>query len=384
MSDKNFPISSPDSSKPILALNQTVGETGPPALYAYPGAPVVPIPCDNDGGNPVYTTNRSNVYIYQGGDLQSGWTIYLYYGHNCSALVDSTPGDEHINIVNVTADSGYCDFTAIKSGTTLRFSVYFTKVKEGEQGATGSTGSQGATGAQGPAGNDGVASSGLLIQKFTANVREPYTTCTAADNGSGFTRLTFGSDPDIEVGEYMAWSESAQMRYGNVTAEISPTVYDTDNAWLFGGSVRCWSMRYFRKNTGSGSMWWNARPQSICIPNIIPVGGKLDEVAVLKTDSNVEPLFTSGGYAEYPDSGYDRYWGSTIIGSRGDIRQVNLWDTTRFGYDINMVVDDAQASRNVYFYVSAFDEYQTWITLLENIVFDFFISYKFFPTTFTG
>ena len=381
MSDKNFPPSSGDSSKPVLALNQTVGETGPAAIYAYPATPVVPIPADNDGGNPDYSSNRSDIYIYQGGNLQSGWVIALSGSSNCSATVDNSAGDQHINIITVTADSGYADFTATLFGIILRFRVYFSKVKEGVEGAQGIQGDPGTAGSTGPQGDPGQDGSGLVIRKFTANVRDAYASCTASNNGSGFTRLTFGSDPDIEIGEYLTWSQGLAQDFGNIVTQISPTVYDTDSPYNIAGSVSCWSMRYYRRD---GDGYWDQIPQSICIPNIIPVGGKLDEVAVLKVNSVNEPLFVSGGNSQYPDYGYDRYFSRAFLTTRGDVRQVNLWDPSRFGYDQNMIVSESQYSRNFFFYTTQFAELQYWNTVLSPIVFDFFISYKLFPTTFTG
>ena len=147
MSDKNFPPSSSDSSKPILVATTLSGDQGDPALYTVPVSPVVPIPCDNDGTNPVYTSATSKIYILKAGAVQTGWTLAYVDGSGCTGTVNNTVEPRTATIANVSAISGYANFTAAKSGEeTLYFRVYFAKMPEGATGAKGDTGDTGAKG----------------------------------------------------------------------------------------------------------------------------------------------------------------------------------------------------------------------------------------------
>lgn len=388
MSDKNFPPSSGDSSKPILVANVSTGPEGPAAVYAYPAGPVVPIPCDNDGSNPVYTSATSDILVYQDGLLLTGWTMAYITGSNCDATVNNGVEPRTVTIDNVTAISGYADFTATKAGVILSFRVYFSKMPQGEQGIQGIKGDQGDKGDTGLTGAAGTDGTGLAMLKFTVSVKDEFTGTVGITDSGGFMRLTFSVDPGLVETEWLYMqSITPTWQYdGYVTAVIGGGVYDTNVVYEAGGTMYVWSYRNFRKGGPWPSAGVNAvGSQDLYFDFILPVGAKLDEVAVMKTEENTIITFWSAGYQPWPLSGYDRYMASELLNTIGHQEVVNLWDPSRYGYT-NRILLATNPYRSFFFrcqkYLTTPPYY--WNTApTEDIVHELFVSYKYFPTVLT-
>jgi hypothetical protein len=92
------------------------------------------IPTDANGNNPNFSGASSRIYIYNGGvDDTANWTITFV-----ESGVSGTKSGSTYTVTGITADSGYVDFIANRTGysqITKRFDV--KKLKAGASGSNG-------------------------------------------------------------------------------------------------------------------------------------------------------------------------------------------------------------------------------------------------------
>ncbi|QJT70400.1 tail fiber protein [Microcystis phage MaeS] len=123
------------------------------------------IPTDKDGNNGVFTGAASTMYIYVGStDDSANWNVTVALTNVAGTLSGKT-----FTASGLSADTGYVDFTAARSGypsITKRFTL--TKSKQGATGSTGGTGSAGQN-----ATAYWLVPSVAVIQKNTTNVFTP-------------------------------------------------------------------------------------------------------------------------------------------------------------------------------------------------------------------
>jgi hypothetical protein len=116
-----------DAIEEVLADEDIVLTPGTPFPQGAPGLITnrsnILIPTDIDGSNPVYTNaNFTVIVILSGGDDTSNWSLSKVDVSLTSNLVDDT-----ITITDLSADYGYVDVTASRSGyesQTIRVFVY--------------------------------------------------------------------------------------------------------------------------------------------------------------------------------------------------------------------------------------------------------------------
>lgn len=80
------------------------------------------IPCDANGNYAIYTDAATEMIIYVGNAVDTGWTVTA----NSSAGITGTVSGMTYTVTKITVDSGYVDLTAEKSGypsITKRFTV---------------------------------------------------------------------------------------------------------------------------------------------------------------------------------------------------------------------------------------------------------------------
>lgn len=107
------------------------------------------IPTDSAGNNAVYTGAETEMTVYTGGNLDSGWTFYVSNlanvtyqdGDDSSPQNDTGETDATItawplSIKSLTADTGFVDITAKKGGTTITRKFSVSKNKAGVTGST--------------------------------------------------------------------------------------------------------------------------------------------------------------------------------------------------------------------------------------------------------
>lgn len=373
MSDRNFPASSSDSSKPFLVSNTSVGPQGLPALYVILQSPVIPIPVDNAGANPNYS-NKSEAYIMKAGTFQSGWTIAYVSGNACVGDVDNGVSPPTVQIISHVAPTGYAIFSATKSGeVTQTFRLYFSEQQEGADGptgATGATGAAGGTGATGAAGSDGT---GLVTIHKTISVAAA-DTVTKSDFGDGLLQLDYGSAHGLVLGD---WVRVVQT--GSVYDDNRPVidVIDADNIKLdiaydaTAGTVVAYDMKNFQDLA-------EANPQCVAFNDIIPHGAKVLEFQILCSDDDsgaiVSPIAIRIG--------------TTYTGDLAAV--VGDWLNGDYVYEEGVVIARDKRSTipmniaNAYnIYIEALAGPATWNSYLINYELELFISYIAYPITWT-
>lgn len=385
MSDKNFPASSSDSSKPILQATSLKGDPGNPGRLLMIDPPFIAIPCDSDDSNPVFTNASCTCRIMDGSEIianagdADGWTLEVYNSSNVTGSIASFG----FTVNGITADTGWVIFRAYKSGEIDLFgSVYVKRINKGvkgDTGDTGSTGSQGPTGPQGDAGNDGT---GLVVLKYNVSVKSHFTgVVTFSDNG-GNLRITFGTDPGLVVGERIHVYDGA-FNYDDictVTVDNGSGVYDTD--LTYGGVPNSgpyvWSMRNFRQS--DDSRWTPESYQNLEFPNILPIGAKIDEVAFAYVNQeNSGYLWIDIGNYAYPAAGYTAYFGSRPLSTDPQVVQEQI-NHDHSAYQANMILLD-NYRRDIYVRGRVHNYTMYWNTVFGNDDWQLFISYKNFGLT---
>jgi hypothetical protein len=390
MDDKNFPPGSSDSSKTILQATTLKGDPGNGGISVIVNSQNIIIPADSDNSNPDFGNNSSEFSIYQGNALvgspadANGWSMEITSQVNCTASIDSTLK----TIVSaITSDTSYYTVRLYKTGySDLNIVVNVHRLQKGEQGIQGIQGIQGATGATGPIGATGAPGTGLVMKKYTIEVKAPVVP-TVTNNGSGFIRLTFPSPHGMELGEILAVSDSTlilQTETAEITSVIDTTKVDIDVAYTASGSADVWSMRHFRHGGSRGNLDYdNADPQKLRFPLIFPEGAKLNEFAIIKIAGATNyPITISAGYGLYPDSGYNSYMSNNSLPAVGNIRQFDLWDKSRSGYNEKFMVG-SDLRRNFYMYATTYYGNYNWHEEYLNHVYEIFIPYKYFNTSYT-
>jgi len=276
-----YPPRSSDSSKLILTRTGLKGDQGDPALYVILQTPVIGIPCDNDGSNPILGAAISEVHVLKAGVLQTGWTLAYTSGFQCTGTVNNTVEPRLCYISTVSGAMGWASFTATKSGEiTQTFKLYFVKVPEGADGPTGSTGAKGDTGAAGAAGAAGADGTGLVVVHKTMTV-EAGDTVTKSDYGDGTLQLDYGAAHGLVVGD---WVRVVQTGVYDDNRPVH-TVVDSDNIKLdiaydaTAGTVTAYDMKDFQSVLEIGS-------QFVAFNEVIPQGAKVLEFQIICTDDN--------------------------------------------------------------------------------------------------
>ena len=318
MSDSRFPPSSSDSSKPILIASDLKGDTGSSPVYVYPAVPVIPIPCDNDGSNPVYSAATSDILVYLGSVLQTGWTLAYVTGSNCTGSVNNAVEPRTATIAAVTDIAGYAEFTAAKLGTTLIFRVYFSKVPEGATGASGVTGPTGSTGATGSVGATGSDGTGVVVIKKTITIDAGVVVASKEDYGDGTLQMNFASAHGYTLGDFV-YIYGATI-YDNeviITEIVDSDSIKVDIAYSgLGGTLTCYDQKLLRSVASIAA-------QNVGFNDIIPVGAKILEWQLMMTDldnlPNYYPLTVSIGTSRYSSSGYNSWLSGAYMQDLGQI-----------------------------------------------------------------
>lgn len=109
------------------------GATGPSAISAVLSNDSDVIPTDSNGNNGNFTGALSTMYIYEGAtDVSSSWTVTA-----APSNVTGTLSGRTYTVTGMSADTGYVDLTASRSGyasITRRFAL--SKSKQGTAGTT--------------------------------------------------------------------------------------------------------------------------------------------------------------------------------------------------------------------------------------------------------
>jgi hypothetical protein len=386
MSDKNFPSSSSDSSKPILLASTLKGEQGNDAIIGIANPWNIAVPTDADGSNPVYTNANAEISIIEGntilasGSVPNGWSLAVDDETNCVVSIT----DLEVSITSITDDTG--EFTVIASKVGYN-NVYITcnvlKNKQGATGNTGATGAQGIQGIQGVQGIQGNDGTGLVVQKYTIGIKDPVEAQTV-DNGSGSLRINFAVAHGMSEGEviYVSGPGGDYDGYYTIRSIIDADTVDTDGGFTVNETVDVWSGRHLKKGGTLGSLVYDGSDegQILHFPYIIPVGAKLDEFAMIKLDGDDNLLLWSAGYFGYPYSGYNSYLYNKELRIQEQVRQVNLWDPTRSDYQIEFLTGGNNL-RNLYLWVKSFSSSYYWNNVPSDLEIEMFISYKYFNTS---
>lgn len=119
--------------KVVDGTNGTNGTNGTSGIVINLSNDNVTVPAAADGSSPVLTAAVTTVYIYEGAtDVSSSWAVTA----TPSAGVTGTLSGKTYTVTGFTADTGYVDFTATRSGfsnQTIRFSL--SKAKAGSDGS---------------------------------------------------------------------------------------------------------------------------------------------------------------------------------------------------------------------------------------------------------
>lgn len=360
-----FPPGSSDSNKNILTATGLKGDQGDPALNVVLQVPSVVIPCDNDNSNPVYTNAESQVQILKAGVIQTGWTLAYVSGVSCVATVDNGVEPREVSITSISADSGYANFTAIKSGeVTQTFRFYFARGKAGTVGATGSTGSTGSTGAVGPTGPAGADGTGIIIVKKDIVVL-PYQVGTSADAGGDNTWIDFASPHGFTDEQVVRVGSDVTGVLGTMYTAfyVSPTRIRT---YIPFGEVGIVTMYvYDAENLRSIP---DNLPQNIHFaPNIVPVGAKILEWQFFIknfTGTLPGPLAVSIGPDFYPDPAYNDWLASQYLTTKRALVSRDRRSETDM-----VIVDDFQ----LHFRIDCYPYF--WSTAAVDIELQFLLAY---------
>lgn len=389
----SYPPLSQDSGKPFLQATSTKGDPGDPALIAIANPSSLALPCDSDGSNVIYTNADIYVSVISGNiiladeSLANGWTMTVDTATNVTATISGLTA----SITNISADEGSLK---LKLSHTNYNDVYVTakiyKAYKGAQGPQGTQGVKGDTGSQGIQGPQGDPGTGLVVVKKNIIVADPIDVAAVTDNGSGYCRLTFSSDPGLSLGQYLYIIDANGANYDSsaiITNVISTLIIDTDLSYSQDANVDVFDMHHYRKNGTYGSALINpSLYQTLAFPNIVPVGAKLEDLAFIRTGTagtSQTYLLHNIGYSKYPNAGYNAYvsqWGNSIIGR---MKQINLWDTSRSEYTYEFIISLSDNRRNIFVRSQKYSSSAYWNTDLANETWELFVTYRYFNTAYS-
>lgn len=139
--DTGFIITTKADFEFVKVTNGLKGDTGDAGVNAIMGVlsnDTHTVPTDSAGNNGNFGGATSTLTIYQGASVSTGWTIVQT---RSNVTVTEATSSATATVTAMSADTGYVEFTASKSGysnVVKRFTL--TKNKQGIQGGTGSTG----------------------------------------------------------------------------------------------------------------------------------------------------------------------------------------------------------------------------------------------------
>jgi hypothetical protein len=367
-----FPTTISDTNREILTKTSLKGDTGDSAWNIFPKSPIIPIPCDNDGSNPVYTSASSEILIMRANLVQTGWTLAYVSGSGCNGTVNNTVEPRQASIANVSAPSGYAEFTATKDGVVLLFRLYFSKVPEGatgSAGATGATGPAGAAGATGAAGSDGT---GLVVVKKEITVGTGVSV-SKQDYGDGNLQINYPSSHGLLQGDYV-WIYLSGVYNGGY--EVL-TVVDADSVKLnvaysaAVGTVTAYDAGKFRALADNS-------PQVVALNNFVPYGSKVLEWHIIWADANppnVNPVSIDFGDTMVGNLG--TMYGNWITGGLLTAEGSVLSRDRRSTLALNVT-----AAKNMYLMLTPGGP-ELWNTYLQTIKLELLLAYINFNPTYT-
>jgi hypothetical protein len=139
--DTGFQITTKADFEFVKVTNGEKGDTGSTGAAAIIGVlsnETHTVPTDSAGNNGNYGGATTTLTIYQGASVSTGWTIVQT---RSGVTVTEATSSATATVTAMSADSGYVEFTASKSGyadVVKRFTL--TKNKQGIKGDTGNTG----------------------------------------------------------------------------------------------------------------------------------------------------------------------------------------------------------------------------------------------------
>ena len=385
MSDKNFPVSGPDSSKPILLATDLKGNPGDPAIVGIGNPASLAVPTDSSGNNPVYTNAFIYLAIYSGnvllaeGATTNGWTASIYSASDVTFSISGLV----LHVTGLNADEGAATIKLSKTG----YADVYTRVKiyKAKAGATGSQGVQGVKGdqgAKGDPGSQGVPGTGYVVVKHTVEVKAPVSGVASGENAP-HTRLTFTSNAGIAVGDMIMFYDQDAANYNvssaKVLAQVDANAWEVDAVYTAGANIEMWSKKHFAKG-GVFVNFDDTVDQILEFPAVVPVGAKLDQFIWKRTaitQQDARYLVVNAGYAKYPAAGFDAY-----IAGLGDDqtnwKQVDLWVTTRPEYTSGYIALSSDNRVNIYVRGTKYAASDKWSTEFGSDQWLLAFSYKFF------
>lgn len=219
------------------------GATGANAISLVLNNDAHVVPADSSGNVTSFTGAASTVFIYEGAtDVSSLWTV-TKVDTNCT----STLSTRTATVTALSADVGYVDFTATRSGysnLTARFTV--SKARQGTAGTNGTNGTNGSNGtrgsvtayASGSAWSDSTANSAILT--FTGSSTLVVGDTVTISNGTNFAQTRYWSGsawvtPGVVIdGNLLVNGTISGNKIGANT--ITATNINGQNLTIFGGS----------------------------------------------------------------------------------------------------------------------------------------------------
>jgi hypothetical protein len=319
----------------------------------------------------------------------NGYSLSIISQTNCVVSISGLV----ITVTSLNANNAEAEIRVSKVGyQALQVSLKMMKIYQGPIGITGAQGIQGIRGAQGvsgPAGQDG--GSYITIHKLIeVNTPREVESTEVSDNGSGKVRITTTA-PDFhgyEVGEYIQIYtdeyDGIDLAYNDVVpvlAIIDNTHVDLDIDFTIAAKVILRRASHEFGRADSLNYFNTLNYQLLYFPNILPVGAKIDQIAIYKKSGSDGYLTWYAGTEPYPSTNFNTYMNGIAYGlpAFGDEpRQVDLHDITRVGYKEYFIYDAASIDRNVYFYVGKYNLTDSWQATFYDNIFDIYISYKLF------
>jgi len=314
----NFPNKSGENSRTIFQ-GRVQSVTGLPSLYMIPQTPVIQIPCDNDDGNPVFSGAESEIYIYKGGVLQTGWVVEEVTTSNMSATINTGVEPNTVTVSAISADIGYIDLKATKANESNQYCrLMVVRAKAGVKGDTGDTGSKGDTGDTGPAGTGNVA----IIEKTITVDSYLYNNCQNANNG-GSLRIIYPEAHGLSEDDYVHVFYTAV--YDDVVQVISVdsanqiTVDLSYEAAVSGNYITVFDPQKLARVD-------NTDNQFLVFDDIITTDRRILEMHLHCTDDDNKTgeIRWSSGLFIYPSTGYNSYLDSVRIDRDYDIGSCDL------------------------------------------------------------
>jgi hypothetical protein len=264
---KKFKEQHIDSTHPFTQVSLSKGEAGDDAIYCIPSRGNIPVPCDSNNANPVYTGAVSYLRVLRAGLIIADESTANGWSASVTAISNGTGSISGLTFTleSITDAVGYVDISISKSGeNTLYARIYFFRIHKGvtgDQGIQGIQGIQGATGAAGAVGNDG---DGVVIVKKKIRLIDAEQTGDVGDDSGSICYL---NGHGFEVGENVEITNSIAYDYDGIY--VVSEVVDVDSFRLEGltyvsdGVVSFTNLSNIRNvNPRSG--------QSIYLTDIIP------------------------------------------------------------------------------------------------------------------